>query len=347
MKKLKVGVIGAGNIARSAHLPAYKELQDIAEVVAIADINLERAQEMAQKFDVPHAFASVEELLKTVDVDLIDICVWNHAHTPVAIAAARAGKAVLCEKPLSVSLECALETQRVIEETKVPFMCAMSSRFSQDVQLLKEMIDQGELGNIYYAKTGYVRRRGTPIGWFTDLEKSGGGPVIDIGVHCIDCAWYLMGRPRPVRVSACTYAPFGDYKVHGVSRWEALDKGTGIVNTEDSAAAMIHFENGATLFAEASWALNAPDGRYTQLCGDVAGATLDPLVIYRENKSHFLADERPITQPVNRYKQEIQHFITSIQNGTTPIAPISDGVTVQRMLEGIYESSRTHREVLL
>lgn len=347
MTKMKVGVVGAGNIARSAHLPAYKELKDMAEVVAIADIDLVRAQEMAQKFEIPHAFASVEALLENVDVDLIDICVWNHAHTPVTIAAARAGKAVLCEKPLAVSLECALETQRVIEETKVPFMCAMASRFGEDVQLLKEMIERGELGDIYYGKTGYIRRRGTPIGWFTDLEKSGGGPVIDIAVHNLDCAWYLMGRPKPIRVSASTYAPFGNYETRGVDRWKALDLGTGIVNTEDSAAGIIHFENGASLFVEASWALNAPDGRYTQLCGDKAGATLQPLVIYRENESHYLADEHPIVRNNNHFVAEIQHFITCIQEGRTPIAPISDGVTVQRMLEGIYESARTHREVLL
>lgn len=347
MKKMRVGVVGAGNIARSAHLPAYKELSDLAEVVAIADIDLPRAQEMAKKFEIPHAFASVEELLENVDVDLIDICVWNHAHTPVAVAAARAGKAVLCEKPLAVNLECALETQRVIEETKVPFMCAMASRFGEDVQLLKEMIDRGELGDIYYGKTGYVRRRGTPIGWFTDLAKSGGGPVIDIAVHSLDCAWYLMGRPTPTRVSASTYAPFGNYETRGVDRWTALDLGNGTVDTEDSAAGIIHFENGATLFVEASWALNAPDSRYTQLCGDKAGATLNPLVIYRENASHFLSDERPIVRNNNHFVTEIRHFITCIQEGRMPIAPISDGVTVQRMLSGIYESARTHQEVLL
>lgn len=347
MKKMRVGIVGAGNIARSGHLPAYKELRDIAEVTAIADLNEERAKEAAQLFNVPRWYGSAEALLEHEDVQLIDICVWNQAHAPIAIAAARAGKAVLCEKPLASSLEAALETERVIRETRTPFMCGMASRFSQEVTLLKEMIDRDEMGTVYYVKTGYVRRRGTPVGWFTDLEKSGGGPVIDIGVHNIDCAWYLMGKPRPVRVSASAYAPFGDFEVRGVSRWQALDRGTGKVNTEDSAAAFIHFENGAVMFAEASWALNAPEGRYTQLCGEKAGATLDPFVIYRENASHFLVDERPVVQPVNRFAQEIRHFIDCICQDLEPIAPISDGVTVQRMLDAIYRSARSGREVEL
>ena len=116
MKKLRVGLVGAGNIARNAHLPAYQELTELAEVVAVADMNLERAQEVAKKFNIAHAFDSVEALLANVDVDLIDVCVWNNGHVPVSIAAARAGKAVLCEKPLSSSLEAALELDRVIDE---------------------------------------------------------------------------------------------------------------------------------------------------------------------------------------------------------------------------------------
>ena len=347
MKKMRVGVIGAGNIARNGHLPAYQLLKDIAEVVAIADLNLERAQEAAKMFDIPKAYDSVEALLANEDVEMIDICVWNHAHTDVAITAARAGKAVLCEKPLAKNLERALLTQQVVEETGVPFMCGMSSRYGQEVFMVKELIEQGELGEIYYCKTGYLRRRGTPHGWFTDLEKSGGGPLIDIGVHNIDTAWYLMGRPKPVRVSASTYAPFGDFQVKGVNRHQALDKGTGVVNTEDSACAIIHFENGATMFAEASWAINGPDNRYTLLCGDKAGASLMPCVIYKENKAHYLVEERPAFVPENKFANEIRHFITCIREGKTPISPISDGVMVQRMLEAIYESARTHKEVEL
>lgn len=345
--KLKIGVVGAGNIARSAHLPAYAKLKDIAEVVAIADVNLPRAQEAAEAFGIAGAYDSVDAMLADTPLDAVDICVWNHAHAPVAIAAAQAGKAVLCEKPMADSLENALHMQQVVEAAGTPFMCAMSSRFGQEAQMLHEMIENGELGNIYYVKTGYIRRRGTPIGWFTDRSKSGGGPVIDIGVHNIDCAWYLMGRPRPVRISASTFAPFGNFETRGLNRWQALDSDISAFDTEDSATALIHFENGAVMFAEASWALNAPEGRYTQICGDKAGATLDPFVVYGENQSRFLTDNRPLTQPVNRFEQEIRHFVSCVTEGKQPLSPLSDGITVQRMLQGIYDAAQHQKEVIL
>lgn len=347
MEKLKIGVVGAGNIAQSAHLPAYAKLMDLAEVVAIADINAERAAQAAEKFGIPFSFSSVEEMLAGVEVDAVDVCVWNHAHAPVAVSAANAGKAVLCEKPMADNLQAALYMEREIEKAGVLFMCAMAARFNAEAQALLDLIEQGELGRIYYVKTSYIRRRGTPVGWFTDTRKSGGGPVIDIGVHNIDCAWYLMGRPKPIRVSANTWAPHGDYKTRGVSRWIALDSDVTAFDTEDSASALIHFENGAAMFAEASWALNAPDIRYTQICGDKAGATLYPLMIYGENAGHYLTDNSPKVQSNNSFEAEICHFLQCVRTSEPVIAPMRDGVMVQRMLQGIYDSARLGREVLL
>ncbi|MGI6239473.1 MAG: Gfo/Idh/MocA family protein [Christensenellales bacterium] len=343
MEKIRVGIIGAGNIAQSAHLPVYQERDDV-EVVAIADWSLERAQEAAKKFGIPKAYANVEELLANEDVDYVDICVWNRSHAPVAIAAAKAGKHVLCEKPMAIDLSDALEMEKVIRETGVTFMLAVPTRYLAEAQLLNQMRKDGKLGDIYYAKTANVRRRGTPIGWFTDTKKSGGGPVIDIGVHCIDRTWYLMGRPRPVRVSANTAYRIGDFKTKGVKRWEALDSDVTAFDTEDSAAGVIHFENGAVMLFEVSWALNAPPTEYTQICGTKAGATLDPLVIYGEDMD-YLTDNKPTVIDVNPFAVEIDHFIHCLRTGETPESPLADGVTVQRMLQGIYDSARLGREV--
>ena len=246
MDKIRVGIIGAGNIAQSAHLPAYAKRDDVV-VAALADWNLERAQDAAKKFGVPHAYTTVEELLEHEDVDYIDICVWNRSHCDVALAAAKAGKAILCEKPMADTLGHALIMKDAIEKAGVPFMLAVPTRYGEEAQLLSQMVEKGRLGEIYYAKTANVRRRGTPIGWFTDSQKSGGGPVIDIGVHCIDRTWYLMGRPKPVRVSAMTSHAIGNFKTKGVSRWKALDSDVTAFDTEDSAAGAIHFENGAVM----------------------------------------------------------------------------------------------------
>ncbi|MBQ9408054.1 MAG: Gfo/Idh/MocA family oxidoreductase [Clostridia bacterium] len=343
MDKIKVAIIGAGNIARSCHMPAYQRMDGV-EVVAVADINLERAKDMAAKFNIPQAFGSIEELLANVECDYVDICVWNGSHAPCAIAAARAGKGILCEKPMAASLEQALEMQKEIEKANVPFMLAVCTRYSPQVQLLRQMVDEGKLGDIYYAKTAYTRRRGTPQGWFTDTKKSGGGPVIDLGVHCIDRSWYLMGNPKPVRVSAVTSYAIGDYKTKGVERWRALDSDVTAFDTEDSACGLVKFENGSALMFEVSWAMNAPGESYTQILGSKGGARFDPLVIYGE-ECGYLTDNTPTPGKADIFYEEIAHFVDCLRTGKKPISGLEQAVTMQRILDGIYKSAKLGKEV--
>lgn len=346
MKKINICIVGAGNICQHAHLPVYKDRDDI-QIVAICDWNLERAQGVAKEYGIPRAFRTVEEALEQVpEIDAVDICVWNRSHASVAIAAAKAGKHILCEKPMAWSVEQAEEMRKAVNENGVTFMLAVMSRFHNDTQLLKELIDDGKLGDIYYAKTAYVRRRGTPLGWFTDTAKAGGGPVIDIGVHCIDRTWYLMGKPKPVRISASTSYAIGDYQTKGVSRWVALDSDVTAFDTEDSACGVIHFENGATMLFEVSWAINLEPNSNTWLAGDKGGAMLSPLTVYSE-ENHYLSDTTLTTQKNNAYATEIDHWLDCIRTGKTPIASVDDGVTVQKMLEGIYTSAKLHKEITL
>ena len=347
MEKIKIAIIGAGNIARNAHLPVYAERDDV-EIVAIADSNLERAQEIADRFHIPHAYKTVEEVLENhPEVQAIDICVWNKSHAPVAIAAAKAGKHILCEKPMAWSIADAEAMKKAVDEAGVLFMVAVMTRYANETVMLKEEIEDGRLGNIYYAKTGYMRRRGTPIGWFTDTQKSGGGPVIDIGIHCIDRTWYLMGMPKPTRISASTSYAIGEFKTKGVNRYKALDSDVTAFDTEDSAAAIIHFENGATMMAEVSWAINMEqDGptEYTMVMGDKAGAKLNPLVIYGEENG-YLADIKMPAQKNNPYASEIDHFLDCIRTGKTPKSTAADGLTMMKILEGIYTSAKLGKEI--
>ena len=154
-----------------------------------------------------------------------------------------------------------------------------------------------------------------------------------------------MGRPKPVRVSAMTSHAIGNFKTKGVSRWEALDSDVTAFDTEDSAAGAIHFENGAVMLFEVSWALNAPNQGYTQICGTKAGATLEPLTIYGENEEGYLTDNKPTVGKSGIFDNEIDHFLHCLRTGEKPISPLEDGVTVQRMLDGIYRSAQLHREV--
>lgn len=344
-KKLRVGIVGAGNIATSAHLPSYQQLTDLVEVVAIADIVPERAKAAAEKYGIPHYFASVEELLAGVEVDYVDICTWTAAHAPVCIAAAKAGKDILCEKPLAATLEQGLAMEKAVREAGVQFMLAVVTRYGAEQQKVRELYAEGVFGDIYAAKTLYVRRRGTPGGWFTDKALAGGGPVLDIGVHAIDRTWYLMDRPKPVSVSAETSYRIGDFKTKGITRWMPFGKGNGVFDTEDSATVFFRFEGGKTMMAEIAWALNGPEVATTQLFGTKAGCTFEPLTIYGEDENGYLCDLKPEVKPNNYFTEEIRHFITCLHEGTTPISPMEDAVTVQRMLDGIYRSAEAHREV--
>jgi len=344
-KRLRVGIVGAGNIATSAHLPAYAKLTDRVEVTAIADIEPERAKAAAEKFGIPHYFASVEELLASVEVDYIDICTWTAAHAPVCIAAAKAGKDILCEKPLAANLEQGLAMQKAVEEAGVQFMLAVVTRYGAEQQRFMELCKQGIFGEIYTAKTQYVRRRGTPGGWFTDKELAGGGPILDIGVHAIDRTWYLMGRPRPISVSAETSYRIGDFKTKGIRRWEPFAKGRGVFDTEDSALVFFRFEGGKSMMAEIAWAINGPGVATTQLFGSKAGCTFDPLTIYAEDEAGYLTDIKPVVPRLDAFEEEIRHFIECVNEGKTPISPMSDAITIQRMLDAIYRSAELHREV--
>lgn len=343
MEKIKVAIVGAGNIAQSAHLPAYQLRNDI-EITGIADLNLARAEEAAKKFGIPKAFSSIEEMLEKVECDYVDVCVWNRSHAPCVIAAAKAGKHILCEKPMADTLENALKMKKAVEEAGVIFMLAVPTRYSSEAQYARELLDTGKLGDVYFAKTAYTRRRGTPFGWFTDTEKSGGGPVIDIGVHCIDRTWYLMGNPKPVRISAATSYAIGNFDTKGVDRWTALDSDLTAFNTEDSASGIIHFENGASMLFEVSWAQNGPGESFTQVFGSKAGFKLDPLTVYGEELK-YLTDNQPSLPKVNLFSAEIEHFLTCLRTGLKPISDLEQAVNMQRILQGIYDSARLHKEV--
>lgn len=344
--KVRVGIIGVGNIAQNAHIPAYLKNKDV-ELVAVCDLNEERAKAVAEKHNIKHVAKDINALVALDDVDAVSICTWNNAHATAALAAASAGKHILCEKPMAMDTAEAKAMCEIARKNNIVFMMGFVNRFRSDSRLIKEMADAGKFGDIYYSKAGWLRRRGTPLGWFTDLSKAGGGPVIDIGVHVIDLTWYLMGKPKPISVSATTHKKIGDYKTKGVSRWMALDTDNLVFETEDSAAGFIRFENGASMHFEVSWAINAKDtGIFSYIFGDKAGASLSPLVLYREEED-YLMDSTPTVANENSFQNEIDHFIECIKEGKEPIATAEDGVLVQKMLNGIYDSARLGKEVLL
>lgn len=346
MEKLKIGIVGAGNIATNAHLPAYGKVSNVT-IAAIADINGERAKAAAEKYKIPRHFCSIEEMLSQSDIDAVDICTWNSAHAETAIAAANAGKHVLCEKPMTVSVADALRIKEAVSQNGVKFMLAVPGRFRNANMYVRDLYENGKLGEVYFAKTAYVRRRGTPAGWFTDMKTAGGGPVIDIGIHGIDAAWYLMGCPKPVRVSAATYSYIGDYQTKGVDRWRGTSSPDNRFDTEDSGSGMIRFENGATLLFEASWAINGPAFSSTMVYGSKAGANLSPLTVYGERDGYLSDDKISIGGDDDSFARELRHFADCVLLDKPVKYPIEEAILMQKMLNGIYDSASTGKEVTL
>jgi predicted dehydrogenase len=347
MTTFRVGVIGAGSIAQS-HLTAYAENPEV-ELIAVADMNLERAQQVADRHGARRAYADPQELLADPEIDGVSICTWNDSHARWAIAAVEAGKHVLVEKPIARTLAEAEELQRVVEAHDRVVQVGFVRRHSPNCQVLKSFLDADELGEVYYAKASCLRRVGNPGGWFADKEISGGGPLLDIGIHVLDLCWYLMGS-----VSGNTYDKLGSRgNVTTMPRYKAADYDPDRNSVEDLANAVIRFGNGASLLLDCSYSLHATqDSIDVAVFGEKGGAVLEPALHIATEMHDSVVNIEP--QIASRsfefgvgFAQEIQNFVDASLGRAESIAPAWHGVEIVRILEAIYESARLGREVSL
>lgn len=349
--KVKVGMIGCGGIA-AMHANGYLNIPDEAELTACCDIDAEKAERFAKRFNIPHWYASCEEMLAAEELDACDVCTWNSAHAPCAIAALNAGCHTLCEKPMAMN---AAEAEAMIDAAKKAgklLSIGFIRRYGDDAKTAKSLIENDELGQIYYIKAQYLRRCGFPGGWFGDKSRSGGGPLIDIGVHVIDLARYVMGCPKPVSVYGVTNDLMGSRWDLRISAWEsetAVDK--PIFDVENLALALIKFDNGATLQLEASFNLNIKeDYNAVSLYGDKAGLDLEKFelhtVVNGRNADVKLlnAGSFDFDEDMNR---EVRNFIRAAQGLEESIVPAEDGLEIMKILDAVYLSAKTGEVVKL
>lgn len=346
MSKLQVGIIGAGGIARDIHIPNYFQHDDKVEVKAIADIAVEKAQDVAESFSIPHIFESYRDMLAQVQLDAVSVCVPNKFHLEVTVAALEAGCHVLCEKPPAMTVEEAEQMQQMAEKTGKVLTYGFHYRFQPEVQVAKSFIDGGELGDIYSARVQAIRRRGIP-GWgvFTNKKLQGGGPLIDIGVHMLDTALYLMGYPEPDVILGKTHQQLGNKKGIGLlGEWDWEN-----YSVEDMAVGMITFKNGASLVLETAFAANVEKNNIMQvsLMGNKGGADIFPLKVYQE-KHHALIDSTPAYLPKEGGHQlEIKRFIESCRNGELPLSTPFEGTRLQAIVDALYQSAETGKAIHL
>jgi predicted dehydrogenase len=341
--KIRVGVIGCGAIARNRHLPVLAAQPDV-ELVGVCDVDSDCAKSVAEQYAVPRAFSDYHQLVGMDELHAVDVCTPNYAHMEPTVAALQAGKHVMVEKPIARN---AAEAQAMVDAARksgAKLMVAQCWRFRSDSQVLKRFVDGGEMGEMYYARAQALRRRGIP-GWgvFTDKEKQGGGPLIDIGVHVLDCAMWLLGHPKPIAASGATYTKFGNRPgvVGALGTWDHTS-----FTVEDFAAGFVRFANGATLTIESSFAANIEkDALNLQILGTEGGCQFDPLRIFREEHG-TLVDLTPAYLPtVDIYEAEIRGFLDAIADDTEPPVTGEQALVVSKILDAIYESSERGAEV--
>jgi predicted dehydrogenase len=343
MKKIRVGVIGLG---MGRHHVAGYQTHPQAEVIAIADLDPERLAEHGEKYGVDKRYTSGEEMLTQEQFDVVSIATPNKFHKPLTIAALKAGCHVLCEKPMAMNAGEAREMLAAAEKAGKRIMINFSYRFSEQSQALKDRVDAGELGEVYFARTIWHRRRGLPKfgGWFGQKALSGGGPLIDLGVHRLDLALWLMGYPKPVWVMGSTYNPIATR----LAREQGVD-----YDVEDLAVGMIRFDNGATLELEASWAAHIQERELmeTRLFGTEGGLVQRNLNETYEFEAEMYLErdgaqyDMKLHAPRRSSKNAMNHFVDSILHDVPHTATGQEGLLVMQILDAIYESATTGQPV--
>ena len=349
-KLIKVGFIGCGEIANAKHLPALAKVER-CEVVAFCDIIRERAEETAKRFGTADAkvYTDYKQLLKDESIDVVHVCTPNRSHSFITVDALEAGKHVMCEKPMAINSAEAKKMLDAAERTGKLLTIGYQNRFRTDSTDLKQEAEDGVFGDIYYAKATYLRRSGCPGGWFGDKSRSGGGPLIDLGVHVIDLVRYLAGSPKAVSAYGVTFNNLGPDRASGKKEWQVEGNGDPYT-VEDFTTALIRFDNGFTVSVEASFNLNIKkDVGNIELFGTNAGCTINPdLELFTQIAGKFV-NVKPcdsIALEFNGlFEREIKGFVDAVNGDAPCIATAEDGVELMRIIDAIYESAETGRSV--
>jgi predicted dehydrogenase len=347
--KLRIGIIGSGGIAQGCHMRGYATMPEQCEMVAVCDVNPETAQAAAEKYNVPKTYTDYRQMIAEQNLDAVSVATPNAYHMEPTIDALQAGLHVICEKPLAMNADEARKMCAVARESGKILQVALQQRFSGSARFMKQYIEAGHMGDIYYARAQALRRRGVPAwGVFIDKEKQGGGPLIDIGVHILDFTLFLMGYPKPVSASGKTWDTLGK-NPDLVNPWGEYDRSKFTV--EDFAVGLIKFDNGSVVVLESSFMANLDgDPFQTQLFGTKAGATVkgwgeNPIEIYTE-QNRQLFNMRPTNVPnvESSHVDEIKAFIDAIIHNKPSPVPGENGLILNAIFDALYKSSETGNE---
>lgn len=351
--KLKIGIIGSGGIAK-AHARAYKAMNDV-EIVAVADVIAGKAAEFVKEMELSDAkaFDGHRHLLEE-DLDGVSICTPNVAHYQTTLDSLQAGKHVLLEKPMSVTLEEAVEMAQISDKTERMLTIGFQPRYDPNMKTIQEIIGSGQLGNVYYVQTGGGRRRGMPGGTFIRKDLAGAGALADIGCYSLDLALNALGYPKPLTVSAFASNHFGTNPLY--------HKEANRFEVEDFGVAMIRFEGDLVLNFKISWAMHMDTLGDTLFLGTDAGLKVTPagqgpwsgvwdgrvgsITLFHDIMGHHTQSAIPVVDhQIQLFYEKVRDFVTAMQEGRPAPIPGAQIVRNQAIIDGILRSAELRREV--
>lgn len=348
-RPLRVGIIGCGGIAQT-HIGYLTKIPGVS-IVAGADIRPIALEHMHSAHGVPktHLFDDFKAMLKKVgrDIDAVSVCTPNGVHAEAAIAAANAGKHILCEKPMAMNPKEAQAMVNAVHKNGVQFVMGFQHRFEPRSQYVRDLVQSGALGKILYVRAQALRRRGIPNwGVFGRKELQGGGPMIDIGVHILDTAHSLIGNPKPVTATGNTFTWHGNKPSEVKSSWPNWDWKTYTV--EDLAVGMIRFDSGAMLTLESSFVSHIPEDVFDiQIFGEKGGVLWSTSQTFTDYSTYMINAQPAFIPRWDMWEYKIRHFVEVVRDGRANECPAEHGLMVQKMLSGIYASAEAGKEVTI
>lgn len=345
MPTTRIGLIGAGKIAESFHLPAWAAVEG-AEVVAIADPRIEAARDLAVRFGIARVFGSAGAMIDAAGLDAVDICSPHRLHAAHALRALDAGLHCIIEKPLATTR---LEAESILARARAvgrTVMCAQHQRFRPESQHLKELIERGDLGTVYAVRVEAMSARGVPrqiANSFTDRGQSGGGPLLDQGAHGLDIAWWFMGNPTPVSafaVASDKVAPPRGRTPDGAT-WD-------VYTVEDFVVGLVRFDGGRAISIHTSYYAHCAADRFgCEVLGTKAGALWPDLLITCAAGDEVVRAQGRPTGTHRASEAELRHFVDLITKRVEPVVPLKHSVELIRMIEGLYESAESGKPAQL
>lgn len=345
-KSVNVAVIGAGAIGLN-HIQSFQS-HPAAKVVALAETSPERGQEAATEFGVADVYTDYKDVLARKDVDIVSIALPNFLHAPVGMDVLRSGKHLMIDKPMATNAADAAKLIKLAQTRKLKLMVGQNQRFTPEAQTIKNLVEKGKLGEVYAAKATWMRRSGIPkLGtWFTRKDLAGGGCTYDIGVHALDLALHLIGDFDAASVSGQTFTKFGNRGL-GEGGWGKSEPDPSKpFDVDDMSTALIKMKSGRTVLLEATWAAHQParDVNGVQLFGTDAGATTNPAQLYRQTRTGYVVEQLQASAKLIA-PNRMGNFVDVVLGKAEPYVKPEESLAVQKILDAIYKSSATGREV--